>query len=140
MKFCQSHWEKLRAAIKARGIWDLVAKDGVEALQQAKEELDGKSKNLENFDPLMSAHWAICNNAMATLSKIGSNPLSLLCSDPEHPEWECPICYLNFLSAEHDRTCTDPTCTKKKGQTFDEWIDKAADGAAQVAKSMPQST
>lgn len=136
MKMCQNHWDKLRQAIIARGLGDLIAASGQEALQQAKEELEGKPKNRQNFDPLMSAHWAICGNAMGLLKDIGANPLVLMTSDPEHPEHECPLCYLNFLSAEHDRTCTDPNCPKQRGMNFEAWIDKAADGAAEIAKDL----
>ena len=139
MKFCQTHWNNLRQAIKARGLWDMVAGSGEEAVQQAKDQLGGKEQTKENFDPLMAAHWTICNNAMDTLKRIGANPLALLTQPPEdHPEWECPLCYLNYLSAEHDRTCMDPNCTKTKGLTFDIWIDKAADGVLEYVKELPE--
>lgn len=136
MKFCQHHWDALKQAIKSRGLFDLVARDGHEALEQAVGELKGEPKTLKNFDPLMSAHWQIVNNAMETLGAIGANPLALMASDPDHPECECPICYLNYLSEEHDRTCTEPTCTKKKGLRFDDWIQKAADGALEYSKTL----
>ena len=136
MKFCQPHWDKLKDAIKVRGLFDLVAKDGKEAMEQAKGQLEGKEQTLENFDPLMAAHWMIVSNSMEMIKGIGGNPLALMMSDPEHPELECPICYLNYLSAEHDRTCTVADCKKVKGQTFDDWIEKAADGALEVAKTL----
>lgn len=140
MKFCQPHWDRLRHAIQARGLSDLIAKDGAEAAQQMRDDIEGKPKTLDTFDPLMAAHWMIVNNAMEMIKGVGGNPLALMCQDSEHPELECPICHLNFLSAEHDRTCTEPNCKKKRGQTFDDWIDKAADGAAEQAKTMPRKT
>ncbi len=136
MKMCQDHWTKLRHAIQARGLGDRVAGSGQEAAKQAIEELEGKPKTRQYYDPLIGAHNSIVCNAMDMLKNLGLNPLPLLCSDPEHPEWECPICYLNYLSEEHDRTCTNPDCTKEKGVHFESWIDKAADGAAEYAKTL----
>jgi hypothetical protein len=133
MKFCQPHWDQLKAAIKQRGLWDFVARDGNEAISQMKDQLEGKPATIKTFDPLMAAHWMIANNAMSLLKDIGGNPLALMMENSEHPEMECPICHLNAASLEHDRTCTEPNCKKVRGQTFDEWIDKAADGAAQAA-------
>ncbi len=78
----------------------------------------------------------IAKDAVETLKNIGSNPLLLMSPPEDHPKYECPICCLNSLSAEHDRTCTDPACKKPKGLTFDDWIDKAADGAAEQVKSL----
>lgn len=136
MKFCQPHWDALRKAITNRGLGDFVSKDGTEAMQREVRHLD-KPPEKEHFDPLMGAHWAICNRAMETLSQIGANPLMLMASDPEHPEWECPICCLNWLSAEHDKTCIEPTCQKKKGQTFDDWIESVADHMKKTVEEMP---
>jgi hypothetical protein len=138
VKFCQPHWDALRKAITARGLGDFVSKDGTEALQREVRSLEGKPEAKEHFDPLMGAHWAICNRAMETLTQIGANPLALMMSDPEHPELECPICHLNFLSAEHDKTCTEPTCKKPKGLTFDDWIESVADHMKKVVEEMPK--
>jgi len=142
MKMCQPHWDRLKQAVINLGAGDLIAPTGEAAIAQLADELADKPKTLENFDPLMNAHNLILANAMDTLASVGVNPLSLLCADPEHPERECPICYLNWLSLEHDRTCTVPDCKKVKGQTFDDWIDKAAEGSAQHAaelKAAPES-
>lgn len=127
MKFCQNHWSALKLAITKRGLGDFVSADGREAIQREISHMQGEPTTKENFDPLMGAHWMIANRAMQTLSAIGANPLALMAENPEHPEYECPICYLNILSAEHDRTCTEPNCNKPKGLTFDDWIDSVAD-------------
>lgn len=138
MKFCQNHWTALRNAIKVRGMSEFVALNTEQAVAQAREELAGVPKTRKNFDPLMASHWAITNNAMEHIASRGMNPLVLLQpAPPEHPEWECPICYLNWCYAEHDRTCTDLKCTLKKGITFDEWIDCAADEMENVLKTLP---
>lgn len=135
VRMCMPHWERLRVAIADRGLSALVAESGEQAARNLASEVeDGPS--IDNFDPLMSAHNAIAANAMDTLGSIGANPLMLLTSDPDHPEYECPICCLNALSAEHDATCTEPSCQKPKGLTFDDWIDKAADGAAEQWKAL----
>jgi hypothetical protein len=137
MRFCQPHWDALRLAITNRGLGDFVSKDGVEAMQRDMRSLEGKPEAKDHFDPLMGGCWAICNRAMETLSQIGQSPLLLMASDPEHPERECPICLLNFLSAEHDKTCTELTCKKPKGLTFDDWIESVADHMKKVVEAMP---
>jgi len=138
MKFCMNHWSKLREAIKVRGLSEFVAIDGKEAATQMMEELKGAAKTRKNFDPLMAAHWAIANNAMEVLGKMGQNPLIMLAENPEHPEWECPICCLNWICAEHDRTCTNPECKHQPGVTFEHWIDCAADEMAEKLKALPE--
>lgn len=137
MKFCKLHWDALRLAITSRGLGDFVSGSGQEALQREVRSLEGKPEAKEHFDPLMGAHWAIINRAMVTLQQIGGNPLSLMTGDPEHPELECPICHLNFLSAEHDKVCTEPTCKKPKGLTFDDWIESVADHMKKIVEEMP---
>lgn len=137
MKFCQTHWDALKKAISVRGLMDFVADGGEECVRrQADQVHSGGRITKENYDPLMAAHWAIAGNAMELLNRNGMTALALMVNDPEHPERECPICYLNWLSSEHDRTCVEPTCTKPKGQTFDDWIDKAADGQAAFVKTL----
>jgi hypothetical protein len=137
MKFCLHHWDALKHAISVRGLMDFVAEGGVECVKRQADQVNRAGEITKaNYDPLMGAHWAIANNAIDLLQRNGMNPLVLLAETPEHPEWECPICYLNWLSAEHDRTCTEPTCTKPKGQTFDDWIEKAADGQAEFVKTL----
>lgn len=137
MKFCQNHWDKLRAAIKARGLIEFVALDGKEAATQMIGELKGEAKTRKNFDPLMASHWAIANNAMDAAGRMGVNPLGMLMHDPEHPERECPICFLNWICAEHDRQCTNPDCKQQKGMTFDHWIDCAADEMKEKLSKLP---
>ena len=116
MKFCQDHWDRLRAAIDERGLSDLVAKGGERAVINLKSELeDGPS--IVNFDPLMGAHWAIVNNAM--------NVLGLAVMAPaENGDGQCPLCLLN---AWHEDVCADPACTLPKVNGYDGWIDRAAD-------------
>lgn len=132
MKFCQPHWDSLKAAIIARGLGDMIARDGKEAARQMAGHMKGDKVTLENFDPLMSAHWMILGNAVEMIKRVGGDIVPLM------TEEKCPICFLNNLSEEHDKVCVDPNCKKVKGQTFDDWIDKAADGAAEAAKLLKE--
>lgn len=139
MRFCQRHWDALRHAIQARGLGDFIAGSGQEAVEMATRALKGgQPKKKSDYDPLLSAHWMIVNNTMEKLKELGFNPMGVFAEHEEHPECQCPLCYLNFLSLEHDRTCDKPDCPKPKGMTFDNWIDKAADGAAGYMASLPQ--
>ena len=116
MKFCQDHWDRLRAAIAARGLSDLVAKGGERAVRNLKSELeDGPS--FVNFDPLMGAHWAIVNNSMDVLG------LAVMAPDEDGND-RCPLCLLNEW---HEVACADPTCPLPKVNGYDGWIDRAAD-------------
>ncbi len=83
----------------------------------------------------MSAHFMIMGNAMETIKRIGGDPRILTTANPEHPEWECPICCLNWLSDKHDRICTYKECAKPKGEQFDNWIAFAADAVVKQWKA-----
>ncbi|HEY6154670.1 MAG TPA: hypothetical protein VIW07_13095 [Candidatus Udaeobacter sp.] len=136
MKMCMNHWTALKKAISTRGLMDFVAGSGEKCVKRQAAQFRSATITKETYDPLMAAYWAIAGNAMDLLQRNGMNALVMMTEQPGHPEWECPICYLNWVSAEHDRTCTEPTCTKPKGQTFDDWINKAADGQAEFVKSL----
>ena len=106
--FCRPHWDQLRNAIKARGLWDLVSTSG----EQARERLAHPGpETLDSFDPLIAAHNLITNNALELLG----------------PFTGCPVCaVLDKHAAECE--CTDDTpCPADYGQ----WIDMAADGVKQ---------
>ena len=109
MQFCNQHWDALRAAIDTRGLSALIAESGEKAVSNLSSEMnDGPT--IDNFDPLMSAHWAIINN----LANV--DPHILFIND-------CPLCFANRI---HAKKCVVPDCTS--GTThFDSWIDRAAD-------------
>ena len=138
MKFCQDHWTKLRAAIIARGLGDLISSDGPQLIARTLEELQGEDASLKTFDPLMAAHNLIVGNSTQALQRIGVSPLLLFKVDDDHPNGWCPICFLNFCSLEHDRLCTDADCPKAKGLQFDDWIEKAANGVQEYAATLPK--
>ena len=121
MKICQPHWDMLRDAIKARGLYALVAESGQQAESNMASELS-TGPTIDNFDPLMNAHWAIVNN-LADIEP------QILFMDG------CPICFANRIHAER---CVVPDCTS--GTThFDSWIDRAADDQVAAWKSRGSS-
>lgn len=86
------------------------------------EAQDGS--NVDNFDPLMSAHWAIIGNVMK--SPVG---MSVMFQNEDGSD-RCPLC---FITSEHLAHCTNPEC---EIVNYDEWIDRAADGALEAWKEL----
>jgi hypothetical protein len=117
MKICAEHWEKLRTAIDDRGLTFLVAKDGAKAAQQLTNQING-SEAKEDYDPLMSAYWAITANAVRTFGV-----------DSMREDFGCPLCALDTHAAE----CKDEGCPKYTGA---DWIGLSADGQLSIAKEM----
>lgn len=140
MRFCQDHWDRLRAKIADRGIAHLIAPDGETAVAQVKDQLE-RSVTPVNFDPLMHAHWAIVDNAMTTVKRAGGSPLYLMTSGPEDPvdghegrTWpRCPLCYINLA---HEISCTDERCTLDQERGYDWMLDRAADEAKAQAERL----
>lgn len=102
MRICQTHWDKLRAAIDARGISHLGAKTGEEAMEDMKAAMEGRE---HDYDPLMDCNWMITTKAL----ELGG--LWLMGMD-EHGEEFCPICE-----------------AVRAGAPEDHWIDGPADEA-----------
>jgi hypothetical protein len=128
------HWERLKAAIDARGLSALIAETGQDAGQRLISGMaDGPS--IDNFEPLMEAHNAIVSNAMTFVEdRYCQSPLLIMGGDPEAPD--CPICCLNWLHLEHDKHCTKPNCDYPKAATYDWMIDRAADDALEAWKAL----
>jgi hypothetical protein len=122
VKFCQPHWEKLRQAIKDRGLWSFVATSGENAAAKLVASTN-QGTRASNFDPLMSAHNAIVANVM------DNTPVGMALFSPNEDGSErCPIC---FVQADHDANCTLTGCVP-----FETWIDRAADDARDDAKGL----
>lgn len=113
MRFCQSHWDRLKKAIEDRGLNHLIAKDGKEAMQQAIKQLQGVDDKRKDYDPLMSAHWQIVENA------IKAGGLYIMMGDI------CPLCEVDKHQAE-----------MQPGNSSDDWIKYASDAQLEYAKSM----
>jgi hypothetical protein len=152
MNTCQDHWDRLREKIAERGLTRLVAPDGQTAVAQMKDQFrkaqDGQDElTPANFDPLMSAHWAIASNVM---SMLGQSALYLLGTGAEDPidfeqftngaatrnrmalvglplTW--PRCGLCYAGVAHELTCTDARCTLPKVDGYAWMLDRAADDA-----------
>ncbi len=124
MKFCQPHWDTLRAALDQAGLGGFVAKDGQEALKKTVRSLENAAEGAEDgaaqFEPLMGAHWAIVNNAMDFVG------FALMVQNEDGSD-RCPLC---FITADHKAKCTDPGC---QIESYDHWIGHAV--ADQVANA-----
>lgn len=126
MKFCQPHWEKLRAAIDERGLTHLVAHGGEQAARNlVAETRDGPS--IQTFDPLMAAHNAIWFHAMQT--PVG---MALMFANEDGSQ-RCPIC---FPRDEHAKGCPGPPECAITPASFESWIDLAADDAKHAAEEL----
>lgn len=82
MKACKEHWDQLRDKIKERGLDHLVSKDGEQAINRLKKELDDQH---HIQDPLLSAWFSIMNNALSM------GGMYLLGRD-ENGNHYCPMC------------------------------------------------
>lgn len=142
MKFCESHWQKLRNAIEARGLTPFIAKDGTVAAAQMAKQVEEQRSGKHTFDPLMQAHWAVAGNVMDYIGATGNNPLYLMTSGPEDPvvghagyegrTWSrCPLCYINLA---HEISCTDPKCQLDKQAGYDWMVDRAAEDSLASAR------
>lgn len=107
MRMCQPHWERLRDAIRERGMYEFVASSGKEAASEMVAQLDGTEDPETPFDPLMSAHWGITNQVLDRAGLYVMFP-------KEDGSERCPLCEV----AEH-------------GGKPDEWINGESDAILQ---------
>src|SRR5260370_39842768 len=84
MKSCGPHWEKLKAAVAARGLSHWIAKDSHEAIERLRSELN-QGSNEANFDPLMAANYLIWSR------RLQMSGLEMLLPGPDGEE-QCPVC------------------------------------------------
>lgn len=155
MNMCQQHWDRLREKIGERGLSRLVAPDGETAAAQMADQFrrGDADPTPANFDPLMSAFWAIGSNVM---SKLGPSGLYVLRGpdaeqDPidftQYPNGEAtrnrlaligepltwPTCGLCYLNLAHELTCTEERCELPKVDGYDMWLDRAVGGSLEQA-------
>lgn len=83
MNWCQPHWDRLRQALKDKGLDAFGAQDGKQAAQQMVAEIEGRE---HAFDPLMGS-WNHLNAAMAESLKKQGRAMELL-------QLRCPMCIL----------------------------------------------
>lgn len=103
MRFCIEHWARLRAAIHEKGMSQLVASSGAEAVARLRAELEGTADD-STYDPLMSAHNAITARALQ------QGGLYLMMKKDDGSDY-CPLC------EARDKGGADPA----------EWIDSCTD-------------
>lgn len=139
MRFCQPHWDTMRAAVDERGMAALVPEGGARAAEEVLARLLEGEESLDVFDPLMWMHMAIWSRAMSVLAGVGSDPMLLMVDWSTVPEVAsddafteaaaCPLCVLDLLAWEHDARCTDEACQKEPGPIVGDWIPSCADAA-----------
>lgn len=90
MRMCKDHWDVCRQAVENKGLGQLVARDGVEACDNAVADLKGEpDPKHERFDPLMSMNWHWSSVAL----KAGG--LAMMGKGPDENEGHfCPLCEL----------------------------------------------
>ena len=120
MKICPEHWDKLREAIKARGLWPLVLRNGEEAAARAVAELEGKADKA-SYDPLMNCVWMIYGRA----TELGG--LYLYTGD------FCAICE----AVKHSRIGGDDGFRDTQ-HVESHWIDGPADAVLEHVKADPE--
>lgn len=119
MKFCQPHWDKLKAAVTERGMWPLVARSGAEGVARMAEEIQGTATDA-TYDPLMACHWMIAGRALDCLG------LYVMGGDL------CPLCEVLRV---HDSKPCEHGCTHDDVE--ERWINGPADAALRHVRESP---
>ena len=80
MNWCKPHWDRLREAIKLRGLAHLGAQTTTELAENLEKEFNGKSAE---FDPLTGCFWAINYRMLQDVGfyAMGRCPLCILVED-----------------------------------------------------------
>lgn len=114
MRMCQEHWDKLKEALRERGLMGLVPQGGEAA---AKLLSEGRP------DPLMAAHNAIVGNAMDAFG------IAIMMPNEDGSE-RCPLCYCKRQCFDNPcpGNCGRPDCSPESNAAkFETWIERAAD-------------
>lgn len=154
MRMCSTHFDGLRERVTTLGLGDLIVTDAETATEQLADQLAQEEVTAVNFDPLMSAHWGVCTNAMEMLATANPSVVGYLMEPEERSEdvvelatypngalvgdrlgagvtWpRCPLCYLNMA---HELTCRDRKCSLPKVDGHDWMLDRAAKEAHKKA-------
>lgn len=125
MKFCQGHWDKLKAELHALGLGQFIAssEDEMGRKLSAQADAPGGAPAQATFDPLMNAFMAITSRCL----EVGGIGLMIELQTPPNPE--CPLC---FMQAHHEKGCEIEDCT----YTYEAWIGYAAKDQLDYAKSI----
>lgn len=131
MRYCQAHWDALRAGVKARGLWKFVPQSGDEAAANMYLELKGQG---ETFDPLMGAHWRIANSVTRNIAN-SQGPLAAIQAIGD-PDW-CPLCEIqrSYDCWSNPEYIASHGVRPPEARDAQGWIDGVLDGALDYARS-----
>lgn len=121
MNFCQEHWDLLREKIYAAGLESLIADTGAEVAERLADSINTEETTLSNYDPLMSAMFALTNHAYTQMGDHNAR-ICLLGGD-------CPICIANKI---HDASCTEEGCELK----FERFYENAVADEVERSKKL----
>lgn len=93
MRWCQGHWDGLKAEINRQGMSGLIPTDGNRMAENLQREIDGE-QSTDTFDPLMGAMMGM--NAFM-MGPVGLGPMLFMMEG-------CPLC---FVDDKHDELCKD---------------------------------
>lgn len=122
MKFCEAHWEAIRAELAKRGLDKFVSPDGPEAMRRMNaamiEERDKLPKKVENFEPLMQCHNMIVGRSFEFFGP----PYMMAHNGDEkiNGGHRCPVCVAvtEITGAPHGE---NPKTTWTAEEVLEEW-------------------
>lgn len=127
MKFCQPHWDMLRAEVADLGLADWVAPDGATAIEQLADQTKRGDATPVNYDPLMAAHNSIFGRVLEGLG------LMVMSAD-----FGCPICFLQERqNPDGSCSCGHADCPNQAPGSlpdFETWL-RGPDSAVAAAKA-----
>lgn len=124
IRICEDHAKALRQALVDRGLGSLIADDNELASRNFAQRM-ATDLTIDNYEPCLEAQLNIC---AATVAFTGQ----LLGFVDSHNQEVCPLCFLNEIHTLYGGT----DCHH---QSFDTWIDEAADEQLEVWKSLGES-
>lgn len=118
---CDRHWDALRRAVEARGLWPLVACGPTEVMRRMQHEVThGPSR--ESFDPMMEAYSTI----LCDVIEITDREVLQLNDDGSE---RCAICFLVQV-IQHE------TASEECGSAMEGWLEIGADRALARAREL----
>lgn len=116
--FCMPHWNMLRRAVRDRGMDHLVAPSGEEAARAAAAQLEG-TDTVEDWDPLMAAHWAIMSKVLQAVGLAGL------------AEVFCPLC---AVQESFDAVSETDDFKPERHHNAQQWVDSCTDAMLDYAR------
>jgi len=107
MRFCQPHWQRLKAAIEEKGMMHLAHGSGQKLAASIERQLTG-TDSAADFDPLANATWAVYSQFLKNVGLAGMD------GDV------CPLCDVD----------------EKGPSTSQNWIDGSTDDQLATARHL----